>query len=402
MTDFNIEKPKLRALDFQPVEYEGSSYLMVRDPLLLHDQPLFVPQEIIPLLVLSDGTRDLTALRGALLLQYGLRLSLEHISQNLTVLDSAYLLENSNFRGALDAAQRAYRGAPFRPPACAGSTYPQEAAALRQQLKGYLDALAPAQPVAGSVRGLLSPHIDYQRGGPIYARTWGPVQDAVRAAGLAVIFGTDHYSEGLPVSLTRQSYASPLGVLPTALDIVDTLAEQIGPDLAFAGELHHRREHSIELAAVWMQHVRQGQPLETVPILIGALESAAGLNQSFVATLLGVLSQAIQGRRVLVVAAGDLAHIGPAFETPPVDAAGRRALERSDANLIDAICQGDAEGFRALVQESGDANNICGLWPIYLTLRLLAPTGGQALGYDICPADDTGSSVVSIGGVAFH
>ena len=74
------------------------------------------------------------------------------------------------------------------------------------------------------------------------------------AADLAIIFGTDH-SGGLgKVTPTRQSYATPYGVLPTANGIVDRLADALGEEEAFAEELHHRKEHSIELASVWLHH----------------------------------------------------------------------------------------------------------------------------------------------------
>jgi MEMO1 family protein len=48
--------------------------------------------------------------------------------------------------------------------------------------------------------------------------------ETVQQADLAIVFGTDHFSEGFPFSLTRQNYATPYGVLPTAVEIVDRLA----------------------------------------------------------------------------------------------------------------------------------------------------------------------------------
>ena len=72
--------------------------------------------------------------------------------------------------------------------------------------------------------------------------------------------GTDH-SGNDRFSLTRQHYATPLGVMPTDLAPVDRLATVIGEKWAFAGELRHRQEHSLELPLVWLQFLRGGEPV---------------------------------------------------------------------------------------------------------------------------------------------
>jgi hypothetical protein len=66
------------------------------------------------------------------------------------------------------------------------------------------------------------------------------------------------------------------------------------------------------------------------------------------------------------------------------------------------MCRGDAEGFHGAIQRVQDANNVCGVTPIYLTLRLLAPQHGENLGYAVCPADEAQTSVVTICGVSLY
>lgn len=252
----------------------------------------------------------------------------------------------------------------------------------------------------GRVRGIISPHIDYDRGGPIYAQVWSRAAASVRDADLAIIFGTDHFSEGHPITLTRQNYATPFGILPTDTALVDQLANVIGEEAAFAGELHHRREHSIELAAVWMHYIRGGEPITLVPILTGSLDSTGQqLNGPELENLLAVLRQGMAGRKAIVVAAGDLAHVGPAFDGSPVNQDSLKVLNHADDELIQAMCQGDAEGFNGAIQSVQDRNNVCGVSPIYLTLRLLSPSQGQSQGYAVCPADSDQTSVVTICGV---
>jgi predicted class III extradiol MEMO1 family dioxygenase len=105
---------------------------------------------------------------------------------------------------------------------------------------------------------------------------------------------------------------------------------------------------------------------------------------------------------VLIVAAADLAHVGPAFGGRPVDMVGRGRLQAADETLIDHMRRGNAEGFLSEIQRVEDRNNVCGVPPIYLALRFLQPTYGELVGYDRCPADRQGTSLVSICGILFR
>jgi AmmeMemoRadiSam system protein B len=240
----------------------------------------------------------------------------------------------------------------------------------------------------------------------VYARVWQRAARAVREADLAIILGTDHFG-GNGLNLTRQNYATPFGSLPTPREIVDELAEAVGPQAAFNGELRHKGEHSVELAAVWLHFMRGGQPIEMLPILCGSFaaymqDGARPTQDEAIEAAIAVLRRGMQGRRAIVVAAGDLAHVGPAFGGAPLDEAGREKLKQSDDELVGLMSAGDAEGFLDAIKQVGDCNNVCGVSPIYLTLRLLAPVGGEAVAYDLCPADEEGTSVVSVCGVVFE
>jgi AmmeMemoRadiSam system protein B len=400
--------PRLRLVDTQVVNYEGEMYLLLRDPLQLTDRTLLIPQPVIPALALCDGTRSPATLRAALAIRYGLFLSTQRIEEFLTALDDALLLDNDRSREARAAAREQFRQASYRPPASAGQSYPKDPGELSALLQGFLDQAGQDGngqngALDGHVRGIISPHIDYERGGPVYAQVWSQAAETVREADLAILFGTDHFSDGNTITLTRQSYATPFGVLPTDTAIVDALVEVLGEEAAFAGELHHRREHSIELAAVWMHHIRGGRPIQMVPILTGSLDPAhSDMDRSRLDAFLNTLRGEMHGRKAIVVAAGDLAHVGPAFDTEPADAGKLILLKSADDELIQAMCRGDAESFFDAIQRVQDHNNICGVTPIYLTLRLLAPLKGSSHGYAVCPADQAHTSVVTICGVTLE
>lgn len=398
--------PKLRAVDARPITHNGQPSILLRDPLRLSDKTIAIPQTLSPALALLDGTRDAGAVSAALAVRLGLRVAPGTVDRLLTALDDALLLDNERFAQAHEQALTAYREAPHRPLASAGESYPADEEPLRQQLQGYLDAVSDVVPASGQVRGLVSPHIDYARGGPVYARVWTRAAQMARAADLVVLLGTDHYGEGNLITLTRQNYATPFGVLPTARGIVDQLAEAIGPPAAFAGELHHRGEHSIELAAIWLHHMRQAQPCELVPILCGSFQAfvqgeGAPEGDPTLTALCATLREAMAARRALVVAAADLSHVGPAFGGTPLGLVERARLQTADEELLAAVCAGDAAGFFTAIQRDGDRRNVCGLPPIYLALQLLAPARGEQVAYERCPADERGTSCVSVCGVVF-
>jgi AmmeMemoRadiSam system protein B len=403
--------PKLRTIDPHPVIHAGRPSVALRDPLQLADKMVIIPQQLAPLLTLCDGTRDVSGLSASLAVRFGIRTApgvLEHL---VDVLDKALLLDNDRFAQARERALAEYCEAPCRPTTLAGQSYPADVGELRLLLDRYLAAVGDEDdeggenPHSSTGRGLVCPHIDYARGGPVYAAVWKRAAEMARAADLVVLLGTDHFGDGL-LTLTRQNYSTPFGVLPTAREVVDELAKAIGQDAAFAGELTHRSEHSIELAAVWLHHVREGQPCELVPILCGSFShfiqgEANPEHDPAINTLTDTLRRATSRRRVLVVAAADLSHVGSAFGGQPLDLVGRAQVQAADDELIEQICAGDAQAFFGTLKRDGDRRNVCGLPPIYLALRILSPVQGKRVAYERCPADENGASLVSVCGIVF-
>jgi AmmeMemoRadiSam system protein B len=413
---FDREKdmqPKLRAVEAHLIQHGSQPAIMLRDPLRLSDQAVFLRPQLALLLELCDGTRDESELRAALAVRAGLRLTPTALEQILAQLDDALLLDNERFAQAYTAALQEFRTAPSRPPGLAGVSYPADPGELKDTLQGYIDSAPDTgqQTDGRPIRGLVSPHIDYPRGGPVYAQVWDRVAEAVREAEIAIIFGTDHVSEEDGLTLTRQHYATPWGVLPTAHHVVDAMAQTMGDEVAFRDELYHRVEHSIELAAVWLHYLlgdRRDSPCELVPILCGPFQrfvtedSQPGQDATMSAAI-EALRAATASSRTIVVAAGDLAHVGPAFgDSYPIDLVGRARLTAADQQLMATICTGDAEAFFQGVKEEQDRRRICGLPPIYLTLRYLDGATGEVSGYMQCPADQRNTSLVSICGILFR
>jgi hypothetical protein len=412
--------PKLRQLDIRPHTQNGRAYYLLRDPLQLGDNMILVPQPLAAVLAFCDGSRNAQGMAQAFHARYGFPLGVEMVTQLVDALDEACLLDNARSAEALMAARENFRAAPFRPPQIAGGSYPADAELLHATLERYrrqaTNGDAPLPPLTPTSRfGLLSPHIDYPRGGTVYAQVWERAALAVQEAELVVILGTDHYGSD-SFTLTRQSYATPYGILPTAVEIVDALAEVIGEEAAFAGELRHRSEHSLELVAVWLHHMRARRPVAIVPILVGGFHRFYTNGNSHngaahdmhpdhdaqIARVLEVLRDATTNRRTVVVASGDLAHVGVAFGQDALDDERLAVVHAADRELLATMGAGDATAFYRAISTINDAHNVCGVAPIYLTMRLLGNVEGTAAGYATCPADNDNTSVVTVGGMIWQ
>ena len=419
-------RPKLRALDIKRVQQGGREYLHLRDPMSLSGEELLAPVQLIPLLALSDGQRDLGSIRTAAMLLHGLSITQEQVNAFFSRLDEALLLEGARFEAARGRVLETYRGLPYRTPALAGPSYPADPVVLEKTLDGYMEEAGNREspspypsPIEGegregSVVGVLSPHIDYHRGHLSYAKTWRHVGEAARECELAIILGTDHAGGDCKITPTLQSYATPWGPLETDKELVKSLAVGLGGESAFEEEEHHIKEHSIELALVWLHYLvrkgnRTGEGPKVLPVLCGHMGRYVHGNGAMegidafdfvVAELRGVMKD----RNTLVIAAGDLAHVGPAFGDPaPWGRGERETLKRADDSSLKAVCQGDAEGFLQGIAGERDQRRICGLTPIYVALRALGEgVSGKVTAYDQCPADAVGGSLVSVAGVIWQ
>ena len=240
--------PRLRPLNVQWTEWEGRPMVSLQDPLRLGGDGILVPQAVAPLLALCDGTRSLDDLRTGYLLRTGVTLSPDQVGSLIHALDEACMLDNHRYNQALGQAMETYRSGPYRSPALAGGGYPRDPGQLQETMDDYFRRAGDiagdidgsgAQRDASGVQGagfeeqsdgarfvgLITPHIDYHRGWRTYAEVWGRMAHAVEAAELIILLGTDHAGHPGSISLTKQSYATPWGKLPTDPDLVERLRD---------------------------------------------------------------------------------------------------------------------------------------------------------------------------------
>ncbi len=399
----SAERPRLRSdLEFAAAEAEGGPLLLVHDPQAMAVEVAQFGLGALAILERIDGSRTLEDIRLELTTAGAGIVPLEELKAFVESLDRCCFLEGGRYAEEL-RDRDAFEKSPVRPAAHAGAAYPEEPAETRRFLDGMLALAAPA-PEAPLQR-LIAPHIDLSLGADVHAHA----QRRLHASGrpdVAVVIGVRHDYGTRQFTACRKDFATPLGTVHYDARLLDALERRI-PDLA-AEQLVHRDEHSVEFQALWLAHLWPETPPTIVPLLAGSFHDLIEARRSptsdpEVEAFVSALREAIatDGRRVLVLASVDLAHMGPMYDQPEgLDEAGERKLEEADRGLLGHVEAGDAEGFFSAVAEDGNARNVCGVAPVYVALRL-GEGRGDLLRYGQGRIHPESGSVVSFAALAF-
>ena len=398
-----LETPRLRPLSARAVTIGGVPCVQFEDSLGLAAPGTAVPSGFYQFLRRFDGRTSVEAIARAHHAESGELVRIEDLREAVRRLDEALILDGPSF----EALRRRYAAEPVRPAAHAGRSYPADPRELSRLLDGYIGAGRPPGTIPGRpLRGIMSPHIDFARGGATYGAAFAELADRPGPE-VFVILGVAHQYCGNRFALTRKHFSTPLGTATTDRAYVDAIAELAGPGL-FDDELAHRTEHSIELEVAFLQRAMRGRPFTIVPILVGSFRDLmrAGLepiDDPSVRRMVEALRQveARSGRRVCTIGGVDMSHVGPEFGDPgPADDAMLDLVGRRDLAMLDRALVGDAAGWHAVAAEVDDRHRVCGLDAMYTMLHAIGPTRGRLLRYDqaVNPAR---TCAVTFAGVAF-
>ena len=374
------------------MEADGRRVIGLRDPAGFTDSVLLLPLPLLDIVSLFDGEHTVLDIQATYMRRHGELLFRERLEEIVGTLDEHGFLDSPRFAERRCQLDEAFRQSRTRPAIHAGKAYAREPEALRAQLEGCFAPPdgpgAPGSASARSLSGIIAPHIDFHRGGPVYA--WAYRETAEKCpADLFVILGTCHAGMADPFALTLKDYDTPLGPAAVDREFCEALARRYGEDL-LASEPAHRGEHSIEFQAVFLRYLFGGRrDFSIVPILCSFLHESLVSGKEpetepRIPRFFDALSEtmAASRRRVCLVAGADLAHVGPRFGDPePVTSAVLRRVEHEDLAMLDAVTAGDARSFYDSVAKDGNSRRICGLSPIYALLRCLGPSSGRLLRY---------------------
>lgn len=397
--------PPLRYVETIPVQQNGDRYIVLRDPQGYSDSLIAVAPEAMPILAMFDGQRTLKDITVEVEQATGGHLDESQLLSMVQMLDGARLLANASFEEHRLQAEKDFRAQTLRHSSLAGGGYPENA----RELEAFLDQLLAAPPAEDfepepvqpghPVKGILLPHIDFQRGGQTYGRAYRELirhlPPAEEGPLLVVVIGVAHQGALSPVVATAKDFVTPLGQFPCDEKAVKLLEERLGESV-FREEWVHKSEHSVELQVVWLQHLLKDRKVTFLPLLAGILDESSDGSPAGVPSIEEVVDvlrelEHVHDGPVLWLASVDFAHVGPNFgDANPVAESMVSQVERRDMEALSAVRGADAEAWWRSLSEDDNARRVCGMNATYLTLRLLEGMKTSIIDYDhaISPQND--------------
>jgi MEMO1 family protein len=388
-----FDRPKLRPLSGRRIDHQGRPYVALDDPLGLFTGQVLIPLDLFQQVIRHfDGRNTLAEIQSRVQGETGRATPLADLEALVDKLDRAMVLDGAAYSSFVDQYARQVS----RPSSHAGRSYPADGVALRAELArffanpagaGSLSIHEPGRP--GSIRGILSPHIDFGRGGPVYSHAYKALVER-SDADVFVILGVAHQPCRHRFALTRKDFQTPLGLAQTDRGFVDHLADVAGNHL-FEDELAHRTEHSIEFQVVFLQYVLGGRrDFTIVPILVGSfhdlmLDGSDPINDPEVGRMIRALrsAEAASGKKVAYIGGIDLCHVGPEFGDPsPVDDATLETIRGFDRAMLDRAASRDSAGWFSEAARVENRWRVCGLAATYTMLEAIGPARGRLLSYD--------------------
>ncbi|MCX7816538.1 MAG: AmmeMemoRadiSam system protein B [Syntrophales bacterium] len=397
-----MDYPLLRPIEMIPFWESGRQRVLLRDPEGILEEPLVVSKETAIILLLMDGTRSLRDIQADYMRKYGELLYIEKLQELVVFLENSNLLLSERYKSYVESLRLDYERKEVRPPFLAGKSYPASPRELEEYLTGLLelDQLEQSDKLP-HIRGILSPHIDYSRGGRVYGKVYSFLKGV--DVDLVIILGTSHRPLRRLWAISLKDFATPLGRIAVSEEMKSLI---YGSSVLknYVDEWPHRVEHSVELQLPFLQ-MTLGNNFQVLPILTGGMEEFVRgdriLDDPEVAALVESFRSCLDkyGESYIVVSGADLAHIGYQFgDAFPVSESALDYSRRKDELVLDMIVRGNATGFFEVVKEEKDARRICGLSPIYFQLRLLEKCRGKVVAYEQWV---NGGSSVSFAGAVF-
>ncbi|MFM7260825.1 MAG: AmmeMemoRadiSam system protein B [bacterium] len=398
----HLQRPALRRIHPVPVEGEvadqqgnrqKATFLGLRDPFMLSPQMMVIPPQALSAVQLFDGQRTIAEVASALKLP-----DPAPLMQLVAKLDEFGLIWGPTCE-ALEGKKRVELESVGAFPAGATRALGEDPAAVRAQLEKWIDEAEDAgidEPVAG----IVSCHLDFARGHPIYAASFrvvakGPRPDRV------VILGPGHFGLGDGVTVAHLGFESPLGRVRADQGILGRLKASTG-DRLFKDSLDHLPEHSLQLQLPWIQHLFGDVPVVAAivpdPNAPMIADDGARLNPAQFASALGE-ALAAEGGRTLFVASADLSHAGPAFgDQAAVDEAQRRGIEARDRELLRAYISG-ATAMTSALKSTGNATRWSSAGALFVASTVAAPSSVELIDYRQS-VDEQGMALVSAASLA--
>ena len=237
----------------------------------------------------------------------------------------------------------------MRIPVVAGQFYPSNPRTLKKDIKSYFSGITINPDPA--IKGAVVPHAGYMYSG----RTAAHVYAALPNADTFVIIGPNHTGYGSMVSVSSDTWSTPLGDVDSDLDLIESLPRRI----IDVDESAHRYEHSIEVQIPFLQTLFKD--FKIVPICMGLQDEETARDVSD--ELMDAISET--DKKVVVIASSDFTHYKPAAVAYDID-----------HYVLDPLLELNVTEFYSRIRER-DAS-VCGYGPIAVMMRVCRGLGANS------------------------
>ncbi len=240
--------------------------------------------------------------------------------------------------------------------------------------------------VSSSIVGVVVPHAGYVYSGPVAAHVFG----ALSKFDVVVVLGTNHTGVGERVAVSPDEWETPIGVVECDSDIAGEIVKNC--EAAHFDELAHMYEHSIEVQLPFLQKVLGKFKLVAISV-------SSDMNSGNYEALGEVISEAVKGKRALVVASSDFTHFGAMYGFAPADKDEVQWVQKTDKEIVDAVLDFRVDD----VIELSRASTVCGYAPIAVLLSAVRGARGRLVkygtSYDVSKSKD---AIVGYAGIVFE
>ena len=378
-------KPRLRPVEVQPHPDDAQNMVLLQDPSALADAALSMSLSALRVLSLMDGEHTFDQIREEFLEQTGQRLSSGTLGNLLEALEESHFLEGAAFDQFYGDLVRNYRDAPTRP------MNPIQGLGLDgDDLHQGLERMFSWQTNGQSCRpiaGLIAPHLDYPRGQPCYQEAYATLASQTQIKRF-VILGTNHFGRSASVVATAKDFETPLGISAVDVHFLEQIEKRCGQSIR-KYEFDHRREHSIELQVLLLQHLFSPGCFEIVPVICpspcGPTGTAPidgdGVDLKDFAEALGSLIRE-DHTPTCIIAGADLSHIGRFFgDTVDLSDELLSDVRERDQAALAHLQTNEPETFRRSVAAGDNPTRICSAGCIYALMTALPEIKPRLLKY---------------------
>lgn len=211
-----------------------------------------------------------------------------------------------------------------RPPACAGSFYPDDAEELRQLVQFCL-AGARRSSLPHLQKAFILPHAGLIYSGPVAGSGYLQLEKDRDTVQRVILLGPSHHVgfSGLAVS-EANIFSTPLGEIPVDDEAVESLLDLPGVEVR---EDAHAHEHSLEVHLPFLQTVLGHFHL--VPLVVGRASEAE---------VSVVLRELWGGPETRIIVSSDLSHFHDYNVAHQLDMETSARIERLQSVAFDQAC----------------------------------------------------------------